>query len=198
MKILHISDIHCANDKLEKLLERIDDYDLIVATGDFQCVDTATFFVKIAKDKLAVTGNIDDPAIARVLRDNEVLLDGRIIKVRGVIIAGIGGLDFHSSLDSLRQKLGNSRVDILLSHHPPKGILDRVFFGLHAGVRELRDFITVLRPRLHLFGHIHESRGVEERNGSLFVNPGPLKRGYYALIECNNNLEYCSASLEKL
>ncbi|MEB3764733.1 MAG: metallophosphoesterase family protein [Desulfurococcales archaeon] len=196
--ILHVSDIHCANDKLEKLLNRAGDYDLIVATGDFQCVDTATLFVKKAVNKLAVTGNIDDPAIARVLRDNEVLLDGRITEVQGTIIAGIGGLDFHSSLDSLKQKLGNSRVDILLSHHPPKGILDRVFFGLHAGVRELRDFVTMLRPRLHLFGHIHESRGVEEKNGSLFVNPGPLKRGYYALIECNNNMDYCSVSLEKL
>ncbi len=200
MRILHVSDMHCATDKLKRLLELSDNYDLILATGDFQCVDTAGSIIKLAGKVYAVTGNMDDPAIARLLRDSGILLDGRITEFGTITIAGLGGLDFHSSLSSLRDKLGKSgsRINILLSHHPPKGILDRAFFGLRAGLRELKDFVNEIHPRLHLFGHIHEARGVHDTGTTIFVNPGPLKKGYYAIIECDEKLETCNVSLEKL
>jgi len=46
---------------------------------------------------------------------------------------------------------------ILVTHGPPRGILDGNEFG---GVA-LRRFVDMVRPRVHLFGHIHQSAGFD-------------------------------------
>ena len=183
VRILHVSDIHCDTHRLVKVLEQ-EVYDFVVATGDFECVDTAEALLDKAKAPLyAVTGNMDDPSVARVLRDAGVLLDGRIATARGLTLAGVGGLDAAGSLTALKRKLGDTGgVDLLLSHHPPRGVLDKTFIGLRIGLREIRSLVAELRPRAHLFGHVHESRGMLELDGTLFVNAGPLMRGYYAVV----------------
>ncbi|KAG5341107.1 hypothetical protein C0989_011560 [Termitomyces sp. Mn162] len=50
-------------------------------------------------------------------------------------------------------------TDILLTHGPPARILDRTQSLDFAGCADLRNHLPRLRPRLHVFGHIHESRG---------------------------------------
>ncbi|KAG6844216.1 hypothetical protein H0H93_016591, partial [Arthromyces matolae] len=50
-------------------------------------------------------------------------------------------------------------TDILLTHGPPAHILDRTQSLDFAGCADLRNHLPRLRPRLHVFGHIHESRG---------------------------------------
>ncbi|KAJ7054498.1 Metallo-dependent phosphatase-like protein [Mycena amicta] len=50
-------------------------------------------------------------------------------------------------------------TDILMTHGPPRGILDRTIDNAYAGCPALTSRITNLRPRLHVFGHIHEARG---------------------------------------
>ena len=47
-------------------------------------------------------------------------------------------------------------IDVLLTHGPPLGHLDR-----GAGCAVLLSTIWRVRPRLHVFGHIHPGRGVE-------------------------------------
>lgn len=61
-------------------------------------------------------------------------------------------------------------TDILITHGPPRGILDRVDDGQHAGCADLAQAIARLRPRLHVFGHIHEAYGRIEREGTIHVN----------------------------
>ena len=34
-----------------------------------------------------------------------------------------------------------------------------------------------------LSGHMHEARGMVEQDGTVFVNPGPAKDGFGALVE---------------
>ncbi len=184
MRVLHVTDVHCDTVRLAKVLDQ-EVYDLVVATGDFECVDTAEALIARAKSPIvAISGNMDDPSIARVLRDAGALLDGRIAEVKGLRVAGVGGLDTAGSLSALRSKLGdNTRVDILLSHHPPRGVLDRTFIGIRIGLKEILELVNELKPDVHLFGHVHESRGAERRGETLFVNAGPLKRGYYAVLE---------------
>lgn len=181
MLILHISDIHCANHMLKRVADT-QPYDLVVATGDFECVDTAEAFLSLPYKLLAVTGNIDNAAVARRLAEAGVLLDGRVESVGGLVFAGVGGLDVASSLSRLERVLPE-KVDVLLTHHPPKGVLDRTFIGLRAGLREIRELVERIRPRAHLFGHIHEARGVHGPvGGVLYVNAGPLKKGSYAIL----------------
>ncbi len=196
LRILHISDIHCSTRRALKVLDK-EKYDLVVLSGDVECVDTAEEIVARAPLLVAVTGNMDDAAVAKYLRDKGVLLDGRVRRIDEPMFAGLGGLDFASSLSNLRRLLEREPVDIdiLVSHHPPKGILDRTFIGLRIGLKELRKLVEDLKPKAHLFGHIHEARGVEVRNGIVFVNAGPLKKGYYAIVECNDR---CTAELMRL
>ena len=200
MRILHVSDVHCATQRLTRVLAE-ESYDLVAATGDLECVDTAKTLVEEARGRvIAVTGNMDNASVARILRDSGALLDGRLADVEGLgIVAGVGGLDPAGSLDMLERSLrglDSSGVEVLLSHHPPRGVLDRTFIGIRIGLRELSRLVERLRPRLHLFGHVHEARGVEERGGTLFVNAGPLKRGYYAIIECTRHS--CTAEPRRL
>ena len=50
-------------------------------------------------------------------------------------------------------------IDILVTHGPPRGVLDRVVSGERVGSSALADAVARVRPRLHVFGHIHEARG---------------------------------------
>ncbi|CAL1699956.1 unnamed protein product [Somion occarium] len=51
------------------------------------------------------------------------------------------------------------KSDIILTHGPPFGIFDRVTAGDRVGCEALADRLVELRPRLHVFGHIHEDHG---------------------------------------
>jgi len=51
-------------------------------------------------------------------------------------------------------------VDVLVTHGPPKGVLDRVFDGTHVGCEHLLEAVqNRVKPRVHVFGHIHEGYG---------------------------------------
>jgi Icc-related predicted phosphoesterase len=53
-------------------------------------------------------------------------------------------------------------LDLLVTHGPPHGVLDRTFFGLQVGCEELRAAVLARPPRLHVFGHIHEAAGATQ------------------------------------
>jgi Icc-related predicted phosphoesterase len=53
------------------------------------------------------------------------------------------------------------RDSVLITHGPPAGILDLVDDGQHVGSMALRRLVDRRRPRLHLFGHIHQAFGIE-------------------------------------
>ncbi len=187
LRILHVSDVHCATDMLIRVL-REEEYDLVIASGDFECVDTAEALANASSDVFAVTGNMDNPAVYRKLNSMGVLLDGRVAVFEELYIAGVGGLDFKGSLAKLQRELGElqARVAILVTHHPPKGILDEPREGLHIGLGEILNLVERLKPRLHLFGHVHEKPGYMVRGETVHVNAGPLKKGYYALIDAQD------------
>lgn len=53
-------------------------------------------------------------------------------------------------------------IDIILTHGPPKGILDTTYSGGEdVGCDHLRRAVERCKPRLHCFGHIHEGWGAE-------------------------------------
>ncbi len=61
-------------------------------------------------------------------------------------------------------------VDVLITHGPPAGAGDRPAGAGRQGCRDLRARVAQLRPRLHLFGHIHEDGGVWIEDGVVCVN----------------------------
>ena len=60
--------------------------------------------------------------------------------------------------------------DILISHGPPLGVLDMTFRGKRVGWKELADRVREIKPRYHLFGHIHEGYGVTQLETTLYGN----------------------------
>jgi hypothetical protein len=54
-----------------------------------------------------------------------------------------------------------ANVDIVMTHGPPKGHLDKCLSGTEAGCVHLLKALHRVRPRLHCFGHIHEGWGCE-------------------------------------
>lgn len=61
-------------------------------------------------------------------------------------------------------------VDVLITHGPPKGILDYVA-GRNVGSETLLQKIGALfNLKLHLFGHIHRTRGYIKKNDTYFIN----------------------------
>lgn len=61
-------------------------------------------------------------------------------------------------------------IDILLTHGPAYGFLDKLKDGRSVGSKVLRDAIIAKKPKYHIFGHIHESHGIEQFNDTTFVN----------------------------
>lgn len=74
-------------------------------------------------------------------------------------------------------------VDILLTHIPPWGVLDRGDPDPQGGRKSfgcgvLRSELVRVRPKLHLFGHIHSDTGRVQLDGTTFVNATQLDESY--------------------
>lgn len=61
-------------------------------------------------------------------------------------------------------------TDVLITHGPPHGVRDQVHGGEHLGCEELKIRLGVIRPRVHVFGHIHDGFGVTQSKQTVFVN----------------------------
>jgi hypothetical protein len=61
-------------------------------------------------------------------------------------------------------------TEVLITHGPPKDILDNCMDGFHAGCEVLAAKINQIKPLVHLFGHIHEAYGYEFRDDVLYIN----------------------------
>lgn len=62
-------------------------------------------------------------------------------------------------------------IDVLITHGPPKGILDFIPRGKqHVGCEDLLEALKRGKPRLHVYGHIHESYGQIKIGNTQFVN----------------------------
>ena len=68
-------------------------------------------------------------------------------------------------------------TDVLVTHTPPYGILDRDGSILY-GSRELLGRVRFVRPRMHLFGHIHKSHGTTSDGVTVFSNAAIMDEGY--------------------
>jgi Icc-related predicted phosphoesterase len=76
--------------------------------------------------------------------------------------------------------------DILVTHGPPKGILDGVKVNPHVieltGDKALFNKVTEAKPKLHIFGHIHDQ-------GNIFKNFGVRKIENTKFINCSLKID---------
>jgi predicted phosphohydrolase len=179
MRVICISDTHSRHDDMQ-----VPEGDLLLHAGDCSKLGTREQIESFDRwlgtlphpHKVVIAGNHDfafeqDPE-ARSWITNATYLQDEGVEIGGLFLWGSPWqprfFDWAFNLDRgepLRRVWAKipPKTDILLTHGPPYGILDATFRGQLVGCEELLEVIGRLRPRLHVFGHIHEAYGVRER-----------------------------------
>ena len=192
MKLLVFSDIHDDLFAASNLVKRSAEVDVVVGAGDYslprQGLGTIiNALMKIEKPTALVSGNCEN---AEELKDacrawpNAHVLQGEQVTLDGISFYGIGGgipiTPFGSwSYDFSEGEAAQLLKDcphggVLISHSPPKGILDISSDGASLGSTAVKETISVKNPLLVICGHIHASAGQIERfGGTTIINAGP-------------------------
>lgn len=85
-------------------------------------------------------------------------------------------------LDKYWKKI-HKDTDILITHSPPYGILDENKNHEHVGSVTLLNRLQKIKPKLHVFGHIHEQGGkqvdwIQKGQRMTFVNASIVDENY--------------------
>lgn len=147
------------------------------------------------RHKIVIAGNHDwcferQPKEARSRVRHATYLQDESVVIEGVKFYGSPWqpwfLDWAFNLERgepLRRVWASIPEDtnVLVTHGPPQGILDRTTRGEPVGCEALRARVEELETPLHLFGHIHEGYGTERRGKTLFVNASTCNVRYQPL-----------------
>lgn len=200
MRIVCLSDTHGLHGRL-----RVPAGDVLVHAGDFSMAGRADEIEQFDRwlgtlphaHKVVVAGNHDflferDPARARALLRNATYLQDSLTEIGGLRIWGSPWqpwfFDWAFNLArgpelAARWALVPDAVDVLVTHGPPAEILDRTASDEDVGCADLARALERIRPRLHVFGHIHEGYGRVERDGTTYVNASNCDLGYRPVHE---------------
>jgi Icc-related predicted phosphoesterase len=192
MKLLLFSDLHADTAAARRLVERAGKADVLVGAGDLGnvrrdvrvCIDLLR---AIDKPAVLVAGNNESTEeLVEACQDwpNAHVLHGSGLAVNGVEFFGLGGgvpvtpfgawsYDFTEE-QAARLLAGCPRGCVLVSHSPPRGVVDVDSRGRSLGSVAVRDAVLRRQPRLVVCGHIHASAGQHALLGSSpVVNAGP-------------------------
>jgi Icc-related predicted phosphoesterase len=214
MKILALSDIHGNEYNLRKiLLENKNNIDAITISGDITNFgnynDLKNILDIIDEIKIPyfyILGNCDPKEFKNGIESKGTCVESKCEKINDITILGAGGSTFtpfntlfEISEDEIINNLKKAiceEITILLTHNPPfASIVDLTRYKIHVGSKKLREFVLQYSPKIYQCGHIHEARGKEIIGNTLVFNPGPVMRGYYAIIDLKNiNVELKSIS----
>lgn len=71
-----------------------------------------------------------------------------------------------------------NNVDVLITHGPAFGILDKIYNGENTGCENLLTKIEEIKPKVHICGHIHEGYGSLVYQGIKFINASVTTERY--------------------
>lgn len=183
MKILAISDTHGFHKQFRDL--DFQGVDMVIHAGDFsnqkspmfnqqESVDFLSWYNDIpVKHKVLICGNHDTSIEAKLVNPKDFwnirYLEHESINIEGINIFGspytpeFCGWAFNVRRDQLHDywKAIPENTDILVTHSPPKGILDLAYDrgGLleYCGDAALLRHIQRVIPKYNIFGHIHNN-----------------------------------------
>lgn len=195
MKIVCLADSHGRHSDID-----VPDGDILIHAGDFLAhqkqmalFDFNRWFTKQPHTyKIIIAGNHD-----WILREyyKETFSDSYYLEDESIEIEGI---KFYGSPQTpiiqwekpfVYYRKSKEAIDIwnripedtnvLITHGPPRGILDMTIRYENVGCYNLLDRVLKVKPKVHIFGHIHESYGViEQRYGIKFVNCSQLDEDF--------------------
>lgn len=221
MKIWHISDTHTYHGFL-KVPEGID---MVIFSGDCsnprdpytneqEVRDFITWFDSLnIKHKIFLAGN-HDTSIEKglITKDNFEqccihYLENDTVEIEGLKIFGspltptFGDWAFMKpafKLDRVWKNVIDEDVDIVITHGPPKYILDFTENRYHqiesCGDKSLWNRIKEVNPKLHCFGHIHNNKDIINRGTrtveglqTIFSNASVVTDAKFGLLKYHGN-----------
>lgn len=201
MRLVIISDTH---NKMSSI--NLPKGDVLIHCGDFTVTGTVSEITQFNRELLRqankfnhiiiIAGNHDllferQPQLARSLLDSRVnYLQDSFCVIDGIKFYGSPYQPrfFDWAFNLMRGaelaekwKLIPDETDVLITHGPPFGILDEVprqYFIENTGCEELRKRVETIKPKLHIFGHIHCGYGTTEKFGVKFANASNCDESY--------------------
>lgn len=198
MKILHLSDTHGKHRELTDMPPAdvlVHSGDFTLAGGDMEALDFIKWLCDLPyKHKIFIAGNHDDNMLDASLEglpdDVHYLCDS------GITIDGVtfyGAPMFVGLFDGELREIEHYEhipdvVDVLITHRPPLGILDSIDDNLHYGSSFLLDKVSQIKPKMQLFGHVHDAYGTKNWKGMTFSNA--------SVTDWQYNIRYAPQKLE--
>lgn len=198
LKFVCISDTHRRHDG-----PAVPDGDVLIHAGDLTSrgslaeVAAETNWLRSFphQKKILIAGNHDfafqrSPDAARALCDGLIYLEDSETVIEGIRIWGSPWqpwfYDWAFNLKrgpEIRAKwdLIPVGIDVLITHGPPMGIGDLCDHGARVGCEDLLETVRRIRPKFHIFGHIHEDHGQWHEAGTTFINACTCNLAYRAV-----------------
>jgi len=197
LKIIAISDTHGYHDQL-----LLPSGDVLIHAGDFSSRGSESevkdflhwFSEQNFKHKICIAGNHDffferaeAERIESIIPKDVIYLNDSGITIDGVNIWGSPvtpwffdwAFNRHRGADIKKHwDLILHDTDILITHGPMHGVLDRTIHGMQVGCEVLKDAINIIKPKVHICGHIHEAYGQSTLQDTLFINASVLDVRY--------------------
>jgi predicted phosphodiesterase len=187
VRIIFLSDTHGQQDRIQ-----VPDGDILIHAGDLTRHGTIEELAAVNEflerlphpDKFVIAGNRDFCFERQPVDSRRILTGARYLQDEEAAVGNLrifGSpwqppfLDMAFNLprgEPLREKWDRipEGIDILVTHTPPMGIGDRTIIGQHVGCEELILAVQRVRPKVHVFGHIHEAYGEVRQSGVRFIN----------------------------
>lgn len=197
MKIVAIADTHSQHNKL-----KLPEADMILHAGDIskrgeehEILGFLDWFKNLDyRYKIFIAGNHDfyfertaPGKIQEIIPENVIYLCDSGITVEEINIWGSPVtptfFDWAFNRDrgeaiSKHWDLIPEGTDILMTHGPVAGILDKTVRGEHVGCADLLKKVQELKPKYYIGGHIHEAYGEQESQGTTYFNASLLDERY--------------------
>jgi Icc-related predicted phosphoesterase len=197
LKFVAISDTHCRHHNI-----KLPKGDVLLHAGDIsyngkksEVLDFLNWFsLQDFKHKIFIAGNHDfyfesaNPLeLSEIIPANIIYLNDTCTTINQLKIWGspvtpwFYNWAFNKSRGNVIRKHWQKMpgdIDLLLTHGPVYGILDSVINSTSAGCKNLLEKVMEVRPKVHVFGHIHESYGITHKNGIKFINASLLNESY--------------------
>lgn len=202
VRVVCISDTHCRPVRVPAGDVLVHCGDMTMGGRD-ELDDFARWFNDIdIKHKVVIAGNHDellDSERCAALGDEchldafRTSLEAHYLEDSGCTVAGLRfwGSPFQPAYGDWAFQLARGEpcrerwsrvpagIDVLVTHGPPLGRGDRCYNGKRAGCQDLLDEVqNRVRPRVHVFGHIHEGFGVSSDGVTDFVNAATCNLRY--------------------
>lgn len=201
MKFLVVTDLHQNEKNIPGINAVLKDegIDTVLFLGDITDMGTgkkaAEIVSKIEAKCYALPGNCDSRDLPECISSVATDMHGKKTVIDGITVVGLGGSNptifntpFELSEEEIESKLEavSENGMLLMTHAPAFGTLDHIPNGMSVGSTAIAKIIEKYKPVVALSGHIHEDIGVFSKDGTMFMNPGPAREGYYGILTIEN------------